>query len=682
MRDILFYILLLLGTVCVSCTREFLPDEQHIGDMTGETGGDEYARGCIFVKFDDEMTGLIEDDLAGGGVRTRSSGLNGLVDMLGVKSISRVFPYAGQYEKRTRAEGLHRWYVIEYDTTMVMTKASAAFNSLPGVEIVEPVWKAVDASAATDFFNDPYLNMQWHYYNDGTYGSGYVAGEDINVLPVWQKYTTGSDKVIVAVCDGGVDQNHEDLQGNLIGGKNYVSPQKPVEPSYHGTHVAGTIAAVNNNGIGVCGIAGGDAANGVKGVKIWSAQVLGAQTNSQLCTGLKEGADYGAVISQNSWEYASGGAIPQLTKDAVDYFIKYAGCDNEGNQLPDSPMKGGVVIFAAGNSSSDSGKPAEYEPIIAVGALNHKGEKAGYSNYGDWVDICAPGGNGSSSFVRSTVNYNRYAGTHGTSMACPHVSGVAALLVSYYGGPGFTNEMLEEKLLKGGRVRDFGRPFGVQLDALGSFEYGSLPPEQVDELNVSVASNTIELTFDVTADPDSGKAFRYVAVASRMKVLLNDGLDLKNLPPGVLSASVPVGGIYEGEEISLVLDGLEYGSVYYVAVFGLDCYGNASKMSPVYEAATDSNRPPVIMTRHGDILAVSADRTCQLVFTISDPDGDRFTVAFEPGSDAASCRQNLNGECIVTITGFAAVPGMYEARITATDEAGASASAVLAYQII
>ncbi len=678
MRKILLYVCMVLGVLMISCTRTPLPESKDEGVMEDPAIADAYFEDRIIVRFDDEMTGLIEADLASGGVMTKSSELNALSESLGVKSMRRLFPHAGEYEKRTRAEGLHKWYVVEYDSTVVRTKASDAFVSLPGVDIVEYVQRARSTGVITDFFNDPELYRQWHYYNDGSLGSYYVPGEDINVLPVWEKYTVGSDKVIVAVVDYGVDQTHEDLQGNLIGGKNYDNPKLPVQPQSHGTHVAGTIAAVNNNGIGVSGIAGGDAARGIKGVKIWSAQHLGGGDQA---AAMKEGADYGAVISQNSWEYVNGGSVSSSNKAAIDYFIKYAGCDNEGNQRPDSPMKGGVVIFSSGNQWAGWGNPAGYEPVIAVGSIHHNGKRSPYSNYGDWVDICAPGGDGTTSNVLSTVPGNKYSAAYGTSMAAPHVSGVAALLVSYFGGPGFTNKMLEEKLIKGGRVKEFDKPNGVQLDALGAFEFGSAPPDPVEDESVSVYLNTVTASFKVTADPDNEKAFGYMILAGRDRDALT-GLDFRNLPPDVVTGSAMVGEKAVGDDISVTVEGLGFGAEYYVAVVGYDYSRNFSALSAVHEVATDSNRPPVITTLQEGTMVVESGETLEVFYRISDPDGHGIKVSFDSGSEAASCKQSLSGESVVTITGNMASPGMYEARITATDEHGAASTAVLKYELL
>jgi subtilisin family serine protease len=157
------------------------------------------------------------------------------------------------------------------------------------------------------------------------------------------------------------------------------------------------------------------------------------------------------VISQNSWGYTIPDVYDQPVLDAIDYFTKEAGRDVNGNQV--RPMNGGLVIFAAGNSNiSDPSYPGYYPTAIAVGATTVYDNKASYSNFGNWVDISAPGGDEdpvsgtSKQMVASTVANNKYGYMAGTSMACPHVSGVAALIVSQYGKQGFTNEDMKNRL--------------------------------------------------------------------------------------------------------------------------------------------------------------------------------------------------------------------------------------------
>ncbi len=238
----------------------------------------------------------------------------------------------------------------------------------------------------------------------------------------------------------GVD---DDANGYVddIHGYNFEHDRGAVDPQFHGTHVAGTIAAVNNNGIGVSGIAGGSGND--DGVKIMSLQILGGAPIEQSYI---YAANNGAVISQNSWGYTTPGFVDQSVLDAIDYFIDEAGA------YPGSPMKGGIVIFASGNSNTLTAYyPAYYERVMAVSALGPDWKKASYSNYGDWVEISAPGGDqatGPKNGVLSTIPDSQYGYIQGTSMACPHVSGIAALALANRTRQ-LTNTELWNKLMTG-----------------------------------------------------------------------------------------------------------------------------------------------------------------------------------------------------------------------------------------
>ena len=448
-----------------------------------------YIPGRVSVQFDDATTRMVEEALAQG-QPTKVSALDGLLEDLGIKSLRRVFPDAGEWEPRTRKAGLHRFYYVEFDDEVPVTKAAGSLAEVPGIVSVTP-----QLPVRSRAFNDPYFSSQWHFYNTR------YKDVDINVQPVWEQFTVGSDKVIVSVVDEGVNLNHEDLAGNVIpcyadgtGSYNFNNDTPTVVPTQgHGTHVAGVIAATSNNGLGVAGIAGGDAQKGISGARILSCQIFdlyGAQPD--IYQAIKHGADHGAVILQCSWGFSPDLDHDGFTTDdeialyrsytiddlpeykaVLDYFIKYAGCDNDGNQLPDSPMKGGVAIFASGNDNFDYDPLVSYEPLIAVGAFGATGNKASYSNYGDWLDIAAPGGDGKQGIYSTLLGNSSYGGSdwQGTSMACPHVSGVAALLVSYFGGPGFTAEECRARILRGARANffDSSRYIGKKLDAYGAF---------------------------------------------------------------------------------------------------------------------------------------------------------------------------------------------------------------------
>ena len=216
MKNNIFISLSLMVLLAVGCARELDTEvqEQESVQETVDEQVQAIVPGQAMVKFDEAMIELIEADLEAGNVVTKSSELNSIKELLGVKSMTRVFPDAGKFEARTREAGLHRWYKVVYDDEVPVTKASADLESLSGVVVVEPVRNI----RRTSTFNDPRLPYQWHYYNDGSLDSRHKAGADVNVKPVWENYTTGRPEVIVAVVDGGIDAEHEDLKANYLKG--------------------------------------------------------------------------------------------------------------------------------------------------------------------------------------------------------------------------------------------------------------------------------------------------------------------------------------------------------------------------------------------------------------------------------------------------------------------------------
>lgn len=475
---ILSAIILVLG----ACSREPVGVELEAGRSPEvQPGLDPGRPGIAFVKLTQAAAEEMEEGLAGG----FPEGLN-------VKSVSRIFPDGGKFEARHKAAGLDRWYQVVYSPTVSATKASEDISSMNGIESISfPV-----KTQACSFFNDPYLPKQWNLYNDGSLGKYYQSGSDCNVLPVWQEFTTGSSNVLVAVIDEGIDPEHEDLKGMVIppgehGSKCFVNKYEgyTIYPGEHGNNVASIIGAVSDNGKGISGIAGGS--DGTGGVKILGCQILHGKLSADQVNEAQAfvwAADNGAVIVNNSWsyifstekatreyynEYFAEGKDP--VKDAIDYFVENAGYDENGVQT--GPMAGGLVVFSCGNDGYQASCPSMYEKVLSVAAHGASFNFASYSNYGDWVDIVAPGGEDlyypshAESILGAELD-NEYCGMIGTSQAAPHVSGVAALLVSHFGGPGFTNEMLWDRLIGGAKVGTLtGEMTGPMLDAYGAFTY-------------------------------------------------------------------------------------------------------------------------------------------------------------------------------------------------------------------
>lgn len=646
--------------------------------------------GEMIVELDDEMAGRLE------GLSAGEAGA-----LLGVNTASRLFKDGGEWEPRHRKAGLHRWYKLTFDAeTKSLTKASDDLMSIPGVISTEPVRKI--KSNATPIFNDPGLGQQWHYYNDGTLTSNHKSGCDINVLPVWENFTAGSKNVIVAVIDGGVDMTHEDLsavtiKGGAKGSKNFVKGQEgfTITAHSHGTHVAGTIGAINNNGKGVSGIAGGSDGNG--GVSILSCQIFAVNPDDPTkdlggdsYNAMVWAADNGAVICNNSWGYvydteedAANGSVGSMSA-AINYFINNAGTDGNGNQT--GPMKGGVVIFAAGNEGWAHGWPAEYEPVIAVGSVGPNFTRAYYSNYGDWVDIAAPGGdaNYDKGQVYSTLPNNAYGSFQGTSMACPHVSGVAALIVSHFGGPGFTNEMLKTRLLASAKTNVISKnaKIGPLVDAYGAFTYGgTTPPDAVSSFTASAKSNFVTFNWKVTKDNDDKKAYGYVLLASTNASDFTS-IDVNNLPSTVKTLNVEVGSLTVGAAISGTMSGLDFETKYYTAIVGYDYWKNYSSASPVVEVTTGANTAPTVTTSYEGDYDIRAHAVVNIDYTIADPDGHSFTVQFTPGSDAAKSSLIADGSYRLTLTGKDDEPGDYTAKYTVKDAFGATTEFKIDYTLL
>lgn len=678
MKKNLLPVIILLLSGLASCSK------QAAAPVVGDTGADycaqvpeKFARGSAIVRLSEGMAAEMEKRGSKGFLETPSAAFTKAMTDIGAIRMERLFPDAGEFEERHRAFGLHEWYRVEYEGYSY-SEAQMILGQTEGISSVEPERKM----QSTALFNDPKFDLQWDL-------------RSIGIERVWKNFSCGGNEVVVCVEDSGVDMEHEDLKGVCLepgadGSKCFINNNVgfKIVPNNHGTHVAGVIAAVNDNGKGICGIAGGREGKG--GVRIMSCEILrpdpddpdnadktlqGNHYNAMVWA-----ADHGAVICQNSWGYvydneedAKNGGAGSMGR-AIDYFIANAGVGLDGSQT--GPMKGGVVFFAAGNEGWQYGWPAAYDgngKCIAVGATSSRNLKAEYSNYGDWVDIWAPGGDArEGALVYSCITGSRYAGMQGTSMACPHASGVAALLVSYFGGPGFTNDMLVERLL-GGADRKALPPMtniGPLLDAYGAFTYGDKDaPESIVAYSHCVESDRVTWTLEVPSDSDK-PAYSITMLAGESPETMTREFTFV-IPP---EASI-------GDTVSFSFNLGTFDKKYYASLFASDYQGNRSALTETVEILTSGNSSPEISTEYSGNFRVQAHKTLKIRYNISDPDGHEFTVALSPGSDAAVLEESDDRYEIV-ITGNAAPAGTYRAELTATDKHGAQTVLPIDYTLL
>ncbi|MDJ0679065.1 MAG: S8 family peptidase, partial [Xenococcaceae cyanobacterium MO_167.B52] len=280
-------------------------------------------------------------------------------------------------------------YIVKGDQTVLDQVKRSPLSK--DTEYIEPNYQY----QALEVPNDPEYSKQWNF-------------RSINVESAWDE-TKGKDTV-VAVIDSGVSKVPDLKLTHFVGGYDFVNNTKEVkDDNGHGTHVAGTIAQSTNNGYGVAGIA---YEASIMPLKVLSAS--GGGTVADIAEAIKFAADNGADVINMS---LGGGGSSHLMKEAINYAYN----------------KGVVIVAAAGNSGENaSGYPARYPKVISVSATGASGEKASYSNYGAGVDISAPGGDETAQILQNTIDPSTgesiFLGAMGTSMASPHVAGVAALI--------------------------------------------------------------------------------------------------------------------------------------------------------------------------------------------------------------------------------------------------------------
>ena len=510
-----------------------------VGEMPAENKvpqmSEDVVSGELLVRFDArvsdilERAGLTKSGINAPATRSGVLSVDEILSLVEGYEIERVFPVDVRTEDKAREAGLHLWYIVRFSEEASVEMVAADLAKLGEVNRVafnrtlkrattqeaKPLNAELVRQLAATKANagDPLYGFQWNLKNDGSLQdllddakvTKFAAGSDIRAEGAWAK-CQGHPDIIVAVLDEGVDVNHPDLkesmwvnEGEVFGsvedadgngyagdrhGYNFVKQTGKITvndryDSGHGTHVAGAVAARNNNGVGIKSIAGGDG-SADSGVRIMSCQIFSGQYVGTLLDevrAIKYAADNGAVILQCSWGYLSGSANPYewgqqfatdeewelynpLEKQALDYFVTNAGS-------PSGVIEGGIAVFAGGNESAPAASyPGAYGKFVSVAAIAGDYTPAVYSNYGPGTRISAPGGDqdyyfefapkdangnviqgqvGSVGCILSTLpewhtgsnigdldgDFLGYGYMEGTSMACPQVSGVIALGLSY-----------------------------------------------------------------------------------------------------------------------------------------------------------------------------------------------------------------------------------------------------------
>lgn len=496
---------------CISATEEFSEAEQAASEnllvtkMTGNVSG-EHQKGCLLIYVDEQTTAKIEN----GSLEAVSAELFAGMEIKGFEAALSHMP---KNERLARELGLHRWFAVTFDESIPVRRFAEGvaarpeilhvqFNNLakPASDLKSIPFRPqarLSASEGTAIpFNDPMNSYQWNLNNTGDKKVAATAreGADVGVMDAW-KLTAGTPDVIVAVIDAPVKYTHPDLADAMWVNEAELNGVKGVDDdgndyiddihgynfykagysngainwldegeSGHGTHVAGIVGAVNGNGIGVSSIAGGTG-NG-DGVRLMTCQVFegaGAGGDREMAEAIMYAADNGACIAQCSYGYSadvfsSDNAYinnAPLEYRALKYFISPENANHPS-------LAANIAIFAAGNeAASNSDYPGALPICVSVTAYGPDFLPTGYTNYGRGCNIAAPGGDYWIGAVKEEDNVSQilstcvsevssdYSWMQGSSMACPHVSGVAALGVSYAGklGKKFSGEEFTALLL-------------------------------------------------------------------------------------------------------------------------------------------------------------------------------------------------------------------------------------------
>jgi subtilisin family serine protease len=472
--------------------------------------------------------------------------------------------------------GIHAqvWELLRYSTP----DAVAKYKMSDAIEYIEPDYQV----QAFEIPNDPRFDELYGLHNTGQTGG--TPGADIDAVSAWDVFT-GSDNVIVVVIDTGIDYTHEDIAGNAwtnpgeipgngidddgngfiddIHGWDFVNNDNdPMDDHGHGTHCSGTIGGVGNNGIGVAGVN-------------WDVSIMGVKFLNSGGSGYTSDAilaiDYaltipGVKVMSNSW---GGGGYSAALEEAIQ----------RANDA------GVLFVCAAGNYVGNTDVSPNYPScytvpnVMSIAATDDNDDLASFSGYGlVTVDLGAPGVD-----ILSSLPGNSYGTLSGTSMATPHVSGVAALIWGRF--PAMTVGQVKTLLMNSVDPvpsLDGMCATGGRLNAFNCIaEPDSIAPAAVDDLASSNAtSSTVDLSWTATGDDE------YTGTASYYDVRYSTApIDEANFFDATSAVGVPDPGP-SGTPESMTVHGLGFSTPYYFAVKVLDEYGNYSDVSNLASATT------------------------------------------------------------------------------------------------
>lgn len=399
---------------------------------------------------------------------------------------------------------------LEWSLEMETCLAALRAEARPGVRAASPNWLRFAAASLEP--NDPHYRLQWHY-------------AQLRMDQAWNE-TTGSSSVVVAIIDTGIVSSHPEFSGRLVQGFDFISsatrardgngidndPEdagdlaQPPNSSWHGTHVAGTIGARSNNGSGVAGMD-------------WNCKLMALRALGQgggTSADIMEAVKYAAGLPNASGTTPQAPAVPRGRADVLNMSLGGPSSSSVEQQVyADARNAGLFVVCAAGNdATSTPGYPASYPSNLSVGAVRFDEQLAPYSNTGPTVDVVAPGGdmsvdqNGDNypdGVLSCSVDVNRnpiFVFENGTSMACPHVAGLASLLLAIDGT--FTPAQLEalittnaKDLGAAGRDNTFGfgliDPVAALRDAANSFPIGPLLRASPSGVNLGATTSATQV---------------------------------------------------------------------------------------------------------------------------------------------------------------------------------------------